>query len=37
MKANVSQLTLSLSSPQLYLTEPAFASKAAGEYSMFLL
>jgi hypothetical protein len=37
VKANISQLTLSLSSPQLDLTEPAFASKAAGEYSVFLL
>lgn len=35
VKANVSQLTLSLSTLQLDLTEPAFASKSAGEYSMY--
>lgn len=35
MKANVNQLTLSLSTQQLDLTEPAFASKTAGKYSMY--
>ena len=35
MKAKVNQLTLSLSTLQLDLTEPVFASKIAGEYSMY--